>query len=111
VPGSHHHHLHQEFHAKFITRPIDYNGHMEVPDDLSQQQEQQQLSPCRSPGQQQQTVAEPLSPALPSFLDTYTPSILTTIEQRPFGAEAEFRRSRLQKQECEPPHYTPLNIR
>jgi hypothetical protein len=102
---------HQEFHAKFITRPIiDYSGQQQQdgggPDDLSHHHHQ--LSPSHSPSSS--SLVAPLSPTLPSFLDTYTPSIITTIEQRPFGAEAEFRR-RLQKQECDPVHYTPLNIR
>jgi hypothetical protein len=95
-----------KFYAKstiFISTLSTWQGE----EDLSQDQ-QQQLSPCHSPSS---LAPPPLSPTLPSFLDTYTPSsIITTIEPRVFGSEAEFRR-RLHKQDCEAAHYTPLNIR
>ena len=72
----------QEFHAEFITHPINYNqgpGGRASPPAVSPDQ-----SPSPSSG-------APLSPSnsLPSFIDTYTPSVVT-IGQRSFGAEAEY---------------------
>merc|ERR1711892_221022 len=66
----------QEFHAEFITHPINYpSGGVSPP-----------LDPVTP------TSGAPMSPSntLPSFIDTYTPAVVTTIEPRPFGAEAEY---------------------
>ena len=89
------HLLFQEFHAEFITHPISYSrgspgsGHPGQP-----------RSPEQSPG-----AGSPSSPSntLPSFIDTYTPSVVT-IEPRTFGAEAEYE-NRLRHQKHQHHHH------
>ena len=80
----------QEFHAEFITHPVDYNqgqGRASPPP----------VSPDQSPSP---SSGPPLSPnnTLPSFMDTYTPSVVT-IEQRSFGAEADYENRMRQQQQ------------
>ena len=63
-----------DFHAEFITHPISFSS----------------LSETRTTSRDwQDTVATSFS-HLPSFTDTYQPSVITTIEPRAFGAEAEY---------------------
>ena len=86
----------QEFHAEFISQPIGYPGGVSPPGAPG--------TPCSEPGQSPSPHSQaPHSPSntLPSFVDTYTPSVATTIEPRPFGAEAEYenRLRHLQKQQ------------
>ena len=97
----------QEFHAEFITHPINYpSGGVSPP-----------LAPVTptsgtagSPGQSPSpSSAAPMSPSntLPSFIDTYTPAVVTTIEPRPFGAEAEYEnRIRQLQQQKQQQHQT-----
>lgn len=71
----------QEFHAEFITHPISYNpvsGGRGSPPRMTGSPEQSPSPSSVSPNN-----------TLPSFIDTYTPSVVT-IEPRPFGAEAEY---------------------
>ena len=71
----------QEFHAEFITHPISYNpvsGSRGSPPRMTGSPEQSPSPSSVSPNN-----------TLPSFIDTYTPSVVT-IEPRPFGAEAEY---------------------
>ena len=77
----------QEFHAEFITHPINYNqpGRGSPGARIPASPEHSHSPSSASP-----------SNTLPSFIDTYTPSVVT-IEQRPFGAEAEYE-SRLRHQ-------------
>ena len=69
----------QEFHAEFITQPLNYNpGERATPPRITGSPEQ---SPSPSS-------VSPIN-TLPSFMDTYTPSVVT-IEPRPFGSEADY---------------------
>ena len=87
----------QEFHAEFITHPINYN------------QLSGRGSPGRMPGPgspEQSPSPSSVSPnnTLPSFIDTYTPSVVT-IEPRPFGTEADYEnRLRHGKQQQQQSH-------
>ena len=71
----------QEFHAEFVTHPLNYN---QAPGRASPPPVSPDQSPSPSSG-------PPLSSSnpLPSFMDTYTPSVVT-IEQRSFGPEADY---------------------
>merc|ERR1712155_384349 len=87
--------LFQEFHAEFITHPISYSRGSPGSGPPGQPR-----SPEQSPG-----AGSPSSPSntLPSFIDTYTPSVVT-IEPRTFGAEAEYE-NRLRHQKHQHHHH------
>ena len=70
----------QEFHAEFITQPLNYN-----PGERGGTPPRITGSPEQSPSP---SSVSPIN-TLPSFMDTYTPSVVT-IEPRPFGAEADY---------------------
>ena len=67
-----------DFHAEFITHPISFSS---VTSSLAETRTSTREWP------------DPTTTSfshLPSFTDTYTPSVITTIEPRAFGAEAEY---------------------
>ena len=70
----------QEFHAEFITQPLNYN-----PGERGATPPRITGSPEQSPSP---SSVSPIN-TLPSFMDTYTPSVVT-IEPRPFGSEADY---------------------
>jgi hypothetical protein len=97
----------QEFHAEFITHPINYpSGGVSPPLDPVTPTSGTGGSPGHSPSP---SSGAPMSPTntLPSFIDTYTPAVVTTIEPRPFGAEAEYenRIRQLQQQKQSEQHH------
>ena len=83
-----------DFHAEFITQPIGYSSSSlaELPTSSCDSDTNISSLAANSPPA---TLLQQLSTSscvdhLPSFTDTYTPSVITTIEPRAFGAEAEY---------------------
>ena len=92
----------QSFHAEFITHPIvgpAYPSGGGVSPPLAPVTPTSD-SPGHSPspaGGRRDPLSSP-SHTLPSFLDTYTPTGITTIiQQRPFGAESEYEKRQQQR--------------
>ena len=75
-----------DFHAEFISHPISF------PSIISS------MADTRMSSRDWQDSVTTSFSHLPSFTDTYTPSVITTIEPRAFGAEAEYM-SRLKRRE------------
>jgi len=81
-----------DFHAEFITQPISYSNSVisslaDIPTSSCDSDTNTISSLASSPPLLLQSSS---SDHLPSFTDTYTPSVITTIEPRAFGAEAEY---------------------
>jgi len=102
---------HIDFHAEFITQPISYSNSVisslaEIP--TSSRDSDTTISSLASSPPLLLHSSAPHH--LPSFTDTYTPSVITTIEPRAFGAEAEYISRLKQRRESSQNDGTDLDI-